>query len=345
MRDSKLRTMLAVTVLFLAWAYSVSGQETARGTPESSLSNLYDFGTIDIDAPMEHTFQFQNKGAEVLEVENVKLTPPLIVTKMAARVEPGSTGSVTVRLQQPRKAGEFLGSVAVNFKNEASKPLVFWAKGVLVRPIEFDPFPAFFVSTQRGEEKTVSLDITNHQKEPLTILSVLHNSTRYTTKLETLEEGRRFRLSLTLKGDGPAGRQTDVITIKTSDPEHPFLEVKANTNINERVYTFPPEIDFETISVASLKGNPKMADSFSLELTVYQKGGTDFQILSVQSDVPFLQLTPFQAQLKDRYGIRVSIIPEKLKAGAINGSVSITTNDPEFPQLTVPVKAMVEGSW
>jgi len=39
------------------------------------------------------------------------------------------------------------------------------------------------------------------------------------------------------------------------------------------------------------------------------------------------------------------LAPEGLKFGAVSGSIVITTNDPEFPQLTVPVKAMVEGSW
>ena len=44
-----------------------------------------------------------------------------------------------------------------------------------------------------------------------------------------------YRLSLTLKGDGPAGRLDDTITLVTSSREHPFLEVQAHTKLNERV--------------------------------------------------------------------------------------------------------------
>jgi hypothetical protein len=88
-----------------------------------------------------------------------------------------------------------------------------------------------------------------------------------------------------------------------------------------------------------------MVTSFSAELTVYQKGGTNFQVPFVQTDVPFLRLSTFQADLKDRFGIQVGIVPEKLRAGQVNGSIVITTNDPEFSRIVVPVRAVVEGNW
>ena len=312
---------------------------------QKASSNLHNFGTIGIDAPMEHTFEFQNDGSEVLEIKNVQMNPPLIVTKMTSRIEPGMTGSVTVRLDTPRENGAFKGMVVLNFKKEGLQPLVFWATGELVPPIEFDPLPAFFVSTQRGEDKTTAIEVVNHQDEPFEIINVVHTSSRFTTKLEELEEGRRYRVSLTLKGDGPAGRQTETVTLVTSSRERPFLEVQANTNLNERVYTFPSALDLETLNVTALKSRPQVIRSFSAEVTVYQKGGTNFQALSVQTDVPFLRLTTFQADLKDRFGIRVEITPEKLKGGEVNGSIVIATSDPEFPRLVVPVKAIVEGNW
>ena len=68
-----------------------------------------------------------------------------------------------------------------------------------------------------------------------------------------------YRLSLTLKSDGPAGRLDDTITLVTSSREHPFLEVQAHTKLNERVHTFPDSIDFGTISIDYLKAHPERA--------------------------------------------------------------------------------------
>ena len=336
-----LRLSGRIASLFICLLAASSGVWAQSQQPRPE---IFDFGKIGIADEWQHTFRFENGGAEALEIKDVQLTPPLVVTKMTARVRPGESGSVTVRLEAPREKGEFQGSVVVNFRNEGSRPLVFWVLGKVVSPIEFDPFPMFFVSTQRGQQKTASIEVIIHEPEPFEILRVEHTSSRFTTEVEPLEPGRRYRLSLTLKGDGPAGRRTDTITLVTSKREHPFLEVRANTNLNERVHTFPDTIDFGTISTLYLKADPQTVGSLTISLMVYQEGGKDFQI-SAGTDVPFLELSTFQAHLKDRYEVRLAVIPEKLKSGEVNGAVVIVTNDPEFRRLTIPVRALIEGSW
>ena len=63
---------------------------------------------------------------------------------------------------------------------------------------------------------------------------------------------------------------------------------------------------------------------------VYQAGGKDFQA-QVQTNVPFLELVPSRSPFKDRYQIEVRVIPEKLKAGEVNGFIFVATNDPRVP--------------
>jgi hypothetical protein len=263
---------------------------------------------------------------------------------MTARVQPGSSGSVTVRLEKSREKGEFQGSVIVNFRNQGSTPVFLEVVGKVVPPFDFDPLPIFFVSTQRGHKKTASIEVIGHEPEPFEILGVEHTSSRFTTEVETLQPGRRYRLSLTMKGDGPAGRMSDTITLATSSKEHPFLEIRANTNLNERVHTFPDTIDFGTISTEYLKASQPKVGPVTSSLMVYQDGGKDFQV-SAETDVPFLELSTFQAHLKDRYEVRLAVVPHKLKAGQVNGAVVIVTNDPEFRRLIIPVRAVIQGSW
>ena len=83
----------------------------------------FDFGTIGVEAEWQHTFEIENKGSAALEIKDVNLTPPLVVTKMPAHVPPGQRGSLTVRLETPRDRGDFRGAVVVNLKGEASEPL------------------------------------------------------------------------------------------------------------------------------------------------------------------------------------------------------------------------------
>jgi hypothetical protein len=327
---------------FLLVAAVLAPPTRAQSAPGPS--EAFDFGTIGLDDELQHTFEFTNNEPKALEIENVELTPPLIVTKMPSRIAPGGKADVTVRLETPREKSEFRGSVVVNFKNEAVAPHVFWVVGKIVPPIEFDPFPMFFVSTLRGQEKTASLEIVNHQPDNFEIRSLENPSSRFTTNLETLAAGRRYRLTLTMTGKGPAGRAADTLTLVTSSRAHPFLEIRANTILNERVHTFPDAIDFGEISAAFLKAHPDEIQAMAKRIMVYQEGGKDFQI-SAATDLPFLNPATSQAQLKDRFEVRLSVVPEKLKAGPVKGVLVVDTNDPEFPRLTIPITGTVADGW
>ena len=328
--------LASLLICILGGALGVWGQ-----SPQNSQRNSFDFGTLGVEDEWQHTLRFENSGSEPLEIKDVQLTPPLVVTTMTSNVQPGKSGIVTVRLDRPRENGEFQGTVAVNFRSQPSNPLVFEVVGKIVPPIEFDPLPMFFVSTQRGQNKTASIEIINHEHGTFEILRAEHASSRFTTQLEALQPGRRYRLSLTLKSDGPAGRMNDTITLVTSSREHPSLKIQAHTNVNERVHIFPDKVDLGTISIDYLKAHAETVESLSTSVIVYQDGGKDFQI-SATTDVPFLELSTSQAQLKDRFEVRVKVVPEKLKSGEVNGAVVVVTNDPEFRHLTIPVRAVIE---
>ncbi len=333
------RLLLCLTGLLLLAVVVVAQEEAEPAGPES----IFDFGAVRVEDPVEHTFSFKNHGREPLVVKNVQMLPPLVVTKMTSRIEPGAAGNITVRLGTPREKGTFKSPVVVNF-SDGSGPLTFWVQGRIVAPIEVDPHPVFFVSLQRGETKQVAVDIINHEDDPLDIISVESASARFTPTLETLEAGQRYRLTLTVRGEGEAGRLTEKLTVVTSSQQQPFLELPVNTLVKERVYVSPPEVAFGTIHTQTLKARPGLVGLMTQRLMVYQVGGSNFQI-QTSTDVPFVRLSIVGSNLKDRYQIEVGIHPEKLETGKFDGSIVIATNDPEFPRLVVPVSATVEGDW
>lgn len=331
--------LCAVFVLGL----SLSFASAAWSQTPSHKSQAFDFGSIGLTDDLQHTFQFTNAGLRPLEIENVQLTPPLVVTRMPARIALGEKAEVTVRMETPRDKGDFRGSVIVNFKDE-SEQRVFWVVGKVVPPIEFDPFPVFFVSTLRGQDKTASIEIINHEADPFDIGNVENPCSRATTKLETIEPGRRYRLSLTMTGNGAAGRSADTITLTTSSRSHPFLQIRANTNLNERVHAFPDTIDLGEISARVLKADPNLVGELMQRVMIYQEGGREFKI-SAATDVPFLTVATSQEQLKDRFEVRLSVVPEKLRSGRVKGELVIDTNDTEFPRVAIPITASIEDGW
>lgn len=308
-------------------------------------SSAYDFGRVRPDAEIQHIFTFKNEGAAPLEIDRVQMTPPLIVTKMTGRVAPGAEGSLTVLMEKPYPKGAFEGAVVVHFKGGERNPQEFSFSGQIISPIEFVPFSAVFISTQRGQPKSASVEIVNNEPEPLEIAEPQCSSARYTCELRTIQTGRRYELTVTLKGDGPGPEQIDSIILPTSSLEHRFLSIQAHTKIRDRVYSFPESVNFETIDANYLKNRPQMVGFLAQSITVYQAAGTRLQAFP-ETDVPFLKLTTVSSpEFPDRVEIRATVDPTQLRSGQIKGSITVRTNDPDVPKLVIPIAGRIEGNW
>ena len=62
---------------------------------------------------------------------------------------------------------------------------------------------------------------------------------------------------------------------------------------------------------------------------IYQADGSDFQV-KVSTDAPALLLKSERGPKGDRYQVTVSLIGNALKAGPINGSITIETSDTQI---------------
>ena len=293
--------------------------------PEARL----EFGEVISGAIVERDFIVKNEGSRPLLIQKVSMTTPLLVTRMPREVAPGTEGTIHFKLDTANLAGKFEGAILV-FLNDPGLPQASLSfAGRIVPAIELSPMAAFFVAGPRGRGGRATIEIVNHDLEPLRIEKIDHLTERFTTELETLELGKRYRLILTLKARGPGGKARDTILIETSNKRLPVLEVDANTYLYERVHTFPDVVDFGTYPVRD-------AGRAELTLMIYREGGSDFQV-KLSTDVPALSLRCERGPTGDRYQTKITLASEKIRAGPISGSIFIDTNDPEFPRVTVPV--------
>jgi hypothetical protein len=289
---------------------------------------------------VEHDFVLQNQGSAPLRIEKVSMTSPLLVTGMPHEIAPGAQGTIHFKLDTASLAGRFQGAILV-FLNDAALPEASLSfEGQVMPTIELSPMPAFFISAQRGQANQSSIEIINHAPEPLRIEKVEHPTDRFTTALETLDPGQRYRLTLVLKPDGPSGRSTETILLTSSSKTLPILNVPANTYLHERVYTFPEAIDLGAIPIAAIRRNPGILEQIAQPLMIYQEDGSDFKV-QISTDVPACKLKSERGPKADRYQATVSLIGDNLKVGPIRGSIFIQTNDPQFPKLTVPVSGWI----
>lgn len=208
--------------------------------------------------------------------------------------------------------------------------------GAAAQGIDFEPLPAIYAVAPRGTVKEASLVIVNRNPEPLKIKGIENPSKRFTARMETLEPGRRYRLIVTVKGEGPAGDQVDILELKTNREKDSVLRIPVNTRVRERVFTFPLSVFLGRYEMGQIKGDPKAARGFAQTLMVYRKGIPGLKI-KLSSDVPFLRFESALGPKGDQWENSVWIDPEKATPGEIKGNIFIETNDPQVPRLVVPV--------
>lgn len=309
--------------------------------PQFSLAESgYHFEITGILEPVEHTFLFTNNTTEIIETAGIKVTPPLVVTNISARVFPGQPGMLRFGLGEPRPVGDYEGLIEVDFKNPAISPITFEITGKITPLIEARPFPAFFVATGRGQSKEASIQLINHDQQDLDITGIECRSTRFSLRLETNQVGQRYTLFLKLDGNGKPGRTADRITLHTSNKKQPVLLIGANTFIHERVHTFPEDLDFGTIAAAQVRTNEALRKTLTQVLMVYQDGGTNLQV-TAKTDLPFLAIRQQASKTGAQVQVEIELKPQELPTGDFQGHLQLSTNDREVPQMQLAVRGQV----
>ena len=329
-----LRAVRCWTGIILLACVSAPGANTPRAQLRA---HAVDFGRVPAVVPIEHTFAIRNDGGAPLRIERAAMTPPLRMASMRAQIEPGTESQVRIHLDPAALAGRYEGQVILFTNDPAAPEIALRISGEVVPPIELSPLPAVFIVGSRGKGAATTIDIVNREEQPLEIGTLHLESDRLTSRVEAVEAGQRYRLTVSLKPDGPGGRHVENIMLSTSNKAVPVLTIPAHTLLRERVYTFPDEVDLGAIPAGAVRERPELLQSVAQVLMVYRTIGSDFHI-SASSDVPGLAIRVERGPSGDRYQLTVALDAKYPRVpGPIEGSILIRTNDDEFSELRVPV--------
>jgi hypothetical protein len=311
----------------------LSAASHAAPAPECE-GSPFRFGKVVRGVVVRHEFRVHNAADQPLRISGAQVTPPLMLSKMRAVIEPERTGLVPVSLDTSLLEGPFTGEVILNFAGLAV-PCVLSVEGEIQPAIEILPRPAFFVSTPKGVAKTAVLEIVNHDAEPVEV-SIPQPAPDYPIHLEAIEPGRRYRMTLRVPSTATPGRQSGRIELETSHPRYRSVPVGIHVTVRDRIYTFPDQVEFGDVSLSLLKDDNRPVSYGVQTLMIYQTSGRDFQV-EATSDIHGLELRLTRGPMKDRYEITATLPGEGISAGALEGTITLKTNDVELPELKIRV--------
>jgi len=282
--------------------------------PASAIS----FGVVVRGATVTADLPITNEGSAPLHINRVELTPPLRVTAMKAELAPGERGAIKIAFDTSQLLGPLTGEAHVLTDDPDTPELVVEVTGRVVRIVDAEPQPAIFLTAQRDHAAETSIDIVNYGEPPITLTGLEYGDDRYTITVATIDDGRRYRLTLRTKAGAAGGRRTEIIRVHTSSAELPVLPLLANTYLRERVYAFPESVEMGALPLPELTATPDAARGFSQTLMVYRPMTNDFTV-SVPIVPPWLEVDTKRGPLGDRWQITLSLKPTALIC-AIDGT-------------------------
>jgi hypothetical protein len=330
--EAKYAAGALVVVLFPAAAFA----QPLAVFPETN----FDFGQVPRGSYIYRDFTIENKGAEPLIIQRLAMTRPLRAVRTVGFIRPGGQAGLRFALDTTTLSGAYDGAIQL-FLNDPRLPVAqLRFAGIVQSAVEVLPRPVLAVYARRGVSAQASVEIVNRETAPISIEKIERRSERFSTKLETLEPGRRFRLTVTLKPDAAAGGRVEEILVHTSSTTTPLLRLTAQTAVFDRLSAEPDRVDFGSLSLGAVRRNPGLARGLRAIVTLH--GLEDERLeLAARTDLDFLKLEVLKRKRGGRLQVAISPIPEKLRPGAFRGSVYLSANLPGVPALRVRVLGTV----
>lgn len=314
-----------------------------EGEPDIELSeNAHHFGEVVIGNQATWDFTVTNRGRATLEIRNMTLTDGPFSVNFEGQVslERGEEASWTVTFA-PQEAGEFQSGLTIvsNDPDEEEVTITLIGVGRVAGG------PHIVLSTNRlnygrvvvGQERTLTLGISNTGESPLEIQNMEITGEQYRVEFEeafTIEPGGRANVPVTFAPQ-EVGDYREVLTITSNDPQNERVEVLL---IGQGIEAGePPQV--AVYEDEHFFGNVSLGRTARWRLVVTNVGDEDLWVYSVISDHDaFRAIFPRDSQRVrrgDYLYVPIEFTPQQ--EGFYDGTLTVVSSDPDEGEFTVMV--------
>src|SRR5438132_1113433 len=294
---------------------------------------VFDFGTVDRGARVDHTFRVPNRGSATLRLDHVKSSCGCTVAVLSEReVPPGGEARVAVSLDTARLAGRTTKTVNV-YTNDPDAPVVgLTLAGQVVADLILTPQPLYLGHLRRGEAVRREVIVSSGRPgERYVVERVEPTSPHVHARLEARTDGPGQRLVVELDRDLALGRFNEQLRLHTTSPREPILTLPVFGSVEGDVVVLPPQVTF---------GVTRGGATPERELYIRNRGQRPVTVTRVT--VPDEVVTYTLAAVQEGQEYRLTLrLRDGLKPGKVESKVEIFTDHPEEKRLVIPLYAIV----
>jgi len=341
--------MFVITMAVLMLAASVAiAEEQAKGPRLTLVEPLKDFGTVAKGDKLEWAFLVKNTGTTDLEIIAAKPTCGCTVADFDKIIKPGATGKVSAHVDTTNFAGPINKGITLE-TNDPTAPTAQVTITAVVKPF-VEAYPAGFLrySLLQGDVEKQSVTLYSDETEPFQITKVespqewIKAEFKKTEGLELVanlgREGQnQYRIDVTVGGpDARVGPLAEKIHVLTNSKHQPEYWISVTGVVRPSIRVEPTALNFGEVAPSDVAATRTI-----LLRSNNLKTPETFQVVKAESNVPGVLVSVNPTTNKGEFEVTVQLDKEA-KSGALDGTVTIETNDKVHPLVTIPVKGMVK---
>jgi hypothetical protein len=292
-------------------------------------SKEYNFGKAESGDLIKHVFTVTNTGTLTLEITNVHPSCGCTTAGSWTRqIEPGQTGTIPIQFNSARYSSSVTKSIDV-YSNAKDHPReTLFLKGTIWKPIDVSPQTVILnLLPDSTNSVTGTTMITNKSDKPIDVSLSSTSSKSFTATLTTNSPGREYQLVVTAVPPFTVGNTPGTVSLKTSLPSTPILNVNVIVKVQPEVQVSPPQLTLGVMPKVWTTNRVIIRGNSSTPLSLSDPVSSDTRLTA--------QITPVGP--KGMFTLMIGVPPDYKIDPSQKVEISIKSNNPRVPVVKVPV--------
>ena len=293
----------------------------------------HDFGRITPDRKVAAKYHLTNTGNAYLNITQVRPSCGCTYTMLGKwSLAPGEATEIEAMFDPKGLKGGVRKSIEVVCNDPNTPTVSLTLEADVVQEIMPSVESVYFFQAQRSAPSHSQIRYASGNGEPVQIVDVKAPGVPFLT-FSYRPEGKDIMLEVTFDGRKvPAGhyRGVEQATVRFTNPRMNQLPLNIQWDLKPSIQANPVELVFQGPAGKELRQ----------KLTLKQAEGRPFRILSTRPSLEGIRVDGLN-QKAATMDLTV-ILPADVKAGRYNEVLALTTDDPDQPELTLRVVALLK---
>ena len=299
-----------------------------------------DVGTIAKGQVIDATFVIKNNGGSDLIVSDARPSCGCTVASFDKVIKPGGEGKVVSSVDTKTFSGPISKSILL-VSNDPDRPQMNLFVKANVKPfVDVLPQPFVRFSVIKGDAAGQDVILLSDEK---TFKPTVAETSQPYVKAEILpagdkdkipgRAGEQYRLRISVTGDAPDGLLNAPLRINTGVAQQPTLEIPVSGIVRPRVSVTPVMVNFGNFTAGK--------DPITRNIIVTNnKPGVPVKVTKAEVSVPgfVTDVVPTQEGISYTVVVKAS---DRVKKGALQGTVKLYTSDKEKSIIELPLRGEV----